>query len=85
MEPENASVTYFTLKDILDMSEEAGEVRNSKRAVWHSKKVSKILVKQKAEGYWEAHTEHYKPKYKATCWQVMSLGMLGLDRSHEQL
>jgi hypothetical protein len=41
----------------------------------------RIFAHQKPEGYWESPAEPYAPKYKASYWQVMILGMLGLNKT----
>jgi len=83
LEPENPSVRYFTLRDLQDHPDDDPEVVEAKAAIRHHKKVSRIFRKQKAGGYWESADEPYKPKYKSSYWQIMILGMLGLDRGDE--
>ena len=85
LESENPSVRYFTLRDVLDYSDNASEVEEAKEKIRHHKKVSRILSKQKPEGYWESAEHPYHPKYKSTYWQVMILSQLGLDKSDERV
>ncbi|UCH57196.1 MAG: hypothetical protein JSV18_07645 [Candidatus Bathyarchaeota archaeon] len=57
----------------------------AKRAIGASRPVNRIFSKQKPGGFWESEAQPYKPKYKSTYWQLMILGMLGLDRSDERV
>ncbi len=83
LEESNPSVRYFTLRDLLDKSENDPQVVAAKRAIADSRSVMKILAKQNPEGYWEERDIPYLPKYKSSYWQVMTLGYLGLDRSND--
>jgi len=84
LEETNPSVRYFTLRDLLDKGEDNPEVAEAKAAISTSKIMVKILSKEKLEGYWEDSKSPYLPKYKATYWQVMTLGQLGIDKSEER-
>jgi len=85
LEKENPSIRYFTLKDLLGKDETYSEVVKARAAIPNSKVAAKILLKQKAEGYWENHDSPYHPKYKSTYWQVMMLGHLGLDKGNTKV
>jgi len=85
LEKENPSVRYFTLRDILDREETDSEVKEAKAAIPTCRVVEKMLSKEKSEGYWEDREIPYLPKYKSTYWQVMILGQLGMDKSHERV
>ena len=85
LEQDNPSVRYFTLKDLLDYPPDDPEVVDTKARIRMAEKVSKILSKQKPEGHWEMSAEPYLPKYKASYWQFMLLGILGLNRQDEQV
>ncbi len=85
LEHENPSVRYFTLKDIVDLSDQDLEVEETKNAIRCYEKVTKIFSKQKSGGYWESAEQPYMPKYKSTYWQIMILSQLGLDRNDERV
>jgi hypothetical protein len=85
LEKENPSVRYFTLRDLLGKGETDSEVTKAKAAIPDSKVAVKIFLKQKAEGHWENSDHPYNPKYKATYWQTMVLGHLGLDKSNAKV
>jgi prenyltransferase beta subunit len=83
LEKNNPSIRYFTLRDLL--GREDVEVAEAKATISGSEIVTSILSKQRSEGYWEKATDPYLPKYKATYWQVMTLGQLRIDRSDERV
>ncbi|MBS7631285.1 nitrogen fixation protein NifH [Candidatus Bathyarchaeota archaeon] len=85
LESNNPSVRYFTLKDLLEYSENDPEVVEAKRAIEGYDKVLKIFSRQKPEGYWESPEQPYLPKYKSTYWVIMVLSQLGLDANDERV
>ncbi len=85
LEPENPSVRYLALRDILGHPENHPEVVESRRAIAISKPVSRIFSKQKPGGFWESPAQPYHPKYKATYWQLIILSLLGLGRGDERI
>jgi hypothetical protein len=85
LEKTNPSVQYFTLRDILDRDESDSLVVAAKQAIPKSEVISRILQKQKPEGYWEEPDKPYIPKYKSSYWQIMTLGHLGIDKSDERV
>jgi len=82
---ENPAVRFFTLRDLLDYRDYNPEVVETKAAIGHYNKVHRIFRRQKPGGFWESDDTPYKPKYKGTYWQIMILGMLGLDRDDERI
>ena len=84
-ERENPSVRHFALRDILDCSDKDPEIVEARAAIRRYKKVSKIFRKQKPGGYWESAEHPYHPKYKSTYWQIIILGLLGLDKGDERV
>jgi len=85
LEKENPSVRYFTLRDILGREETDFEVKEAKAAIPTYQVIEKMFSTQKSEGYWENPNSPYLPKYKSTYWQIMILGQLGMDKSHERV
>jgi len=85
LEEANPSVRYFTLRDILGKSESDPQMAASKRAISESQVVKRILQKQNPEGYWEKPFDPYNPKYKASYWQIMTLGQLGMDETDKRV
>jgi hypothetical protein len=85
LEESNPSVRYFTLRDILGQDDNDSALRATWRGIPTSSLVKKILSKQKSGGYWEDADSPYLPKYKATYWQIMILGQLGMCRTLENV
>src|SRR3972149_4572033 len=85
LEKENPSVRYFTLKYLLDHSEEDREVQAARRAIMKSESIEKILAAQKQEGYWVKAGPGYTPKYRSTVWQILFLAELGADGRNRQV
>jgi len=85
LEESNPSVRYFTLRNILDKSEDDPQVIAAKKAIPNSPTVSKIMLKQNPHGYWEEPTSPYLPKYKSSYWQIMTLGQLGMFKTDERV
>lgn len=79
LEPENPSVRYLALRDLLDRKKNDRDVLAAKVAVMQSAPVKKILAAQKTEGYWAKAGVGYSPKYKSTDWQILFLAELGAD------
>jgi hypothetical protein len=84
-EKTNPSIRYFTLKDLLEKSEDDAQVVAAKKAIRTSKVISRILAKQNPKGYWEEPANPYSPKYKSSYWQIMTLGLLGMDKTDKKV
>ena len=52
LEPENPSVRYRTMTEILDMSQDDRDVQQARAAVLTSRPVQKIFAKMHPDGYW---------------------------------
>lgn len=78
-------VRYFTLRDILEYSEDDPEIVEAKKAIEGYDKVLKILSRRKEGGYWELADQPYTPKYRSTYWVFMVLSQLGLDVRNRQV
>lgn len=85
LEKENPSVRYFTLRDLLRKQENDSAVKEAKAAIATSNTVSRILSKEKPQGFWEEAENPYHPKYKSTYWQVITLAQLGMDRTDKRV
>ncbi len=85
LEKDNPSIRYFTLRDLLDKRENNLELEETKSAIPDSKIISKILSKQKPQGYWEDPENPYFPKYESSYWQIMILGHLGIDITNKRV
>jgi len=85
LEPDNPSVRYFALRDLLDRPEDDPEVREARAAIPRSLVVERIFARQAPGGFWGDPATPYQPKYKATYWTLMVLGYLGLSREDERV
>ena len=85
LEPENPSVRYFTLRDLLHYPSDDQQLLEARGAIRSSSKVAKIFSNQQPGGFWESASQPYVPKYKATYWQLIILSLLGLDKSDERI
>jgi hypothetical protein len=85
LEPENPSVRYWTLLDILDRSADDPEVRTARAAIMTMGPVPAILDAQYPDGYWVKPGGGYSPKYRSTVWQIIFLAELGADPADERV
>lgn len=85
LEPDNPSVRYLTLRDLLEKPETSTEVKHAKQDIMKTGVVPAILEKQKKEGYWEDCERFYNAKYKGTVWQLMILAELNADGNDERI
>ncbi len=81
LKPENPSVRYFTLMNLLGYSKGDSIVEQTKEVIGQFKKITQIFKHQRPEGYWQSAEQPYLPKYKSAYWQIIILGQLGLDRN----
>jgi hypothetical protein len=81
LEPDNPSVRYWTLLDLLDMSSDSEEAHTARNSIMASDPVQRILGAQSTEGYWVHEEDMYLPKYTATTHQLLILAELGATRT----
>ncbi len=81
LEADNPSVRYLALRDLLEAPEDAPVVLEAREAIRRSATVAKIFMRQQVAGHWGDPDQPYHPKYRATYWQILLLGLLGLDRT----
>jgi len=83
LEPNDPSVRYWTLKDLLDLEEDHPDVVAARDAIMGSPIVTAILDAMNQEGYWENPDDMYLPKYTASTHQLLILAELGASRTPE--
>ena len=76
---ENPGVRYFTLRDLIKLSEYDPQLLAARREVMESGSVPRILAAQTANGWWEQAGPGYYPKYTGTVWSVILLALIGAD------
>jgi hypothetical protein len=74
-DPDNPSIRYFTLLDLLEKPEDSSEVRRARKAIMACGPVPKILAAQKTEGKWIPQGG----RYQTSPAQIIFLAELGAD------
>jgi hypothetical protein len=85
LEPDNPSVRYFALRDLLDCPATDPDVRAARAAIMDSEPVRAILAARHPDGYWVEPGPGYRPKYTSTVWQLIILTDLGADGADERI
>jgi hypothetical protein len=78
--PENPSIRYWALCQLVKRSKNAPEVVEARNAIMTSACVKTILKAQGAEGQWVHYDDMYNPKYTATTHTLLILAELGAKR-----
>src|SRR5215470_2969144 len=81
LEEETPAVRHLALRQLLDQSKGAPEVRQSRAAAMLTDPIASILAAQQPEGFWVKPGPGYNPKYRGTVWQLIFLDQLGADGS----
>ena len=79
LEPDNPSVRYFALRDLLDRPDTDAELRTARAAIVDSEPVRAILAARHPDGYWVRPGPGYSPSYTSSVWQIIFLAALGAD------
>lgn len=85
LEPENPSVRYFALRDLLDRGETDREVQAARATIMESGPVRTILTNRHPEGYWAKPGPGCWPSYRGTVWQIVFLAGVGSDCADERI
>ena len=85
LEPDNPSVRYFALRDLLDRPDTDADVRAARAAIMDSEPVRAILAARHPDGYWVKPGPGYSPSYRSSVWQVILLADLGADGADERI
>ena len=85
LEPENPSVRYGALVDILDRPADDPEVLEEKAKIPAWPPVAELLAAQKRDGYW-VKQDYYLPRTgRGTFWVLTVLADLGLTADNEHI
>ena len=84
-DPDNPSVRYFALRELLARPEDDAKVQAARAAIMTTGPVPAILDAQYPGGYWVKPGGGYSPKYRSTVWQIIFLAELGADPSDERV
>jgi hypothetical protein len=85
LEPENPSVRFLTLTELLGKPVSDPEVSAARSDIMTKGTVPEILKHQKEEGFWGTGKDFYTAKYKGTVWQLMILAELEADGNNEAI
>src|SRR5215510_4789506 len=72
------SIRYWTLKDILERSENDRELVDARERIVSWPPIQSVLRDQHADGYWAEPEDVYWPKWTATVWPLILLAELGV-------
>jgi hypothetical protein len=72
LEPDNPSVRYFALRELLDRDEDDREVRAAKVAIPRAKIVRDIFAAQKPGGYWEEAEKKSWPTHTLVALTILA-------------
>ncbi|MCL6451384.1 MAG: hypothetical protein K6T75_08840 [Acetobacteraceae bacterium] len=93
LDPVNPSVRYFTLVELLGVPPDSPEAQDARAAIMTRGPIPRILSRQGADGHFhhprfaaehgaEVEAYGYRPKYRATTWQLLIFAGLGAFGSH---
>lgn len=86
LEPENPSVRYWTLVDLLGLPHDDPEVRAAQGEIMTTGPVARILERQTPDGGWGKPEDFYeRSKYRGTVWNLILLAELGADPADERI
>jgi hypothetical protein len=80
LEPEQPSVRYRALTELLDRPASDPSVRAALRAIPKHGWVAELLSRRDPAGWWVNERSLYRPKYLATNWILLALSDLGATR-----
>jgi hypothetical protein len=81
LEPDQPSVRYRTLTELLGRKESDPEVREAKKSIPRRGWAAEILARREPGGWWVSEKSLYRPKYVSTNWNLLALSELGATRS----
>ena len=85
LEPENPSVRYLTLTEILGRSDRRADVREARTAIMRTGVVPAILDRQMPEGCWGKPDLFYTAKYSGAVWTLIVLAEHCADGRDERV
>ena len=81
LEPEQPSIRYLTLTQLLGKKENEAEVRKVKSRIPTIGWVADTLARRNAAGWWERDRGWMEPRFTATHWTMLALADLGATRA----
>ena len=83
LEPNQPVVRYFTLRSLLDRSENDPDVREAHSDILKKGWAHEILEEQNPDGSWESIDDLYRPKYTASNWRMIVLSDFALVKTDD--
>ncbi|HTS32973.1 MAG TPA: hypothetical protein VMI55_03420 [Thermoplasmata archaeon] len=80
LEPEQPSVQYLALTQLLGRKESDSEVKEAKSRIPREGWAATILADRNPAGWWVRDWSHFSPSYTSTTWMMVVLSDLGLTR-----
>jgi hypothetical protein len=81
LQPDQPSIRYLTLTQLLRKAESDSEVREAKAGIPRTGWVAEILARRDPAGRWAREKGVYWPKYLSTNWNLLALSDLGATRA----
>ncbi len=81
LEPDQPSIRYLTLTQLLGRKPSDAEVREAKAQIPKSGWAAEILARRDPGGWWVRERSLYTPKYVSTNWNLLALSDLGASRT----
>ena len=81
LEPDQPSVRYLALTQLLGKSETDSDVRDAKARIPSAGWTAEILAHRDSGGWWVREKSLYHPKYISTNWNLLALSDLGATRA----
>jgi hypothetical protein len=80
LEPEQPSVRYLALTQLLGRKESDAEVREARDQIPRRGWAAEVLARRDPAGWWFHEKNLYRPKYLSTNWNLLALADLGATR-----
>ena len=86
LEPENPSVRYFAMRDLLDMPDDSPELVKQKSTIMDSPAIKEFFKDQTQDGYW-GHPDRWRSevKFYGTAWRLIYMPHLGVDPEEDRV
>ncbi len=85
LEPDQPSIRYLTLRDLLEKGVDESEAQEAKEAIPRHGWAADILAKQDPAGWWVREKKFYTPKYLSTNWMLLVLADLGMTKEDARI
>ncbi len=77
LEPENPTVRYLALRDLLDYPADQPDLLAAQQAAYATGPIAAFLTAMNEAGYWVKPGAGYNSKYRSTVWAIIALAQMG--------